>query len=396
MSSGHPTSRTFRALKFARRRRGTLTRGGFSILGWLITYALTGRRALASEMRRRLWADSDLVLPLRRIAFYARQGWLNLSYIKADAIFDFTQEMPQDALQALGGLVSEPSDQVVLAARALVTTPDSEERRRDFVDAANSLLRRMVMPSVDAGGRNKKPGRPLDQVASATTLRDLAQAVPTKDVPWFVLSGTLLGLVRENRFLPHDDDIDIGLRTEDVDTQEVLRRFSELENFAVYKMDSQPPYPGSGLSDSRPMVLKLVHRTGVRVELFLHYQISETEVVLGTSVHHWVNSPFELASYELAGVAVLGPKDADRHLTENYGAWQTPVTDFNCTTGTPNVRLVRHPMSVVAFLRRLAAEAEAQDPGAISLAEELQQTGVIRPLPDQPNRFELVPDLFSN
>ncbi|MEM9585182.1 MAG: LicD family protein [Pseudomonadota bacterium] len=395
MTHTRPQSRTYRALKFARRPRGPFVRAVYAALGWGVAFVMTGRAPLAGEMRRRLLSDGDLILPLRRIAFYARRGWMNLPFVPRDAIFDFTQGLPSDALQSLKTMVVASQDHVVLTARALSEAPHDAEKRADFVSSANRLLNEIKLPPAHSNGRNGAAKRALDQGDSAVTLRDLAQAVPTDEVPWFVLSGTLLGLVRENRFLPHDDDIDIGLLTDGIDVPSVLERFSKLENFAVYKMDSQLPYPGSGLSEPRPMVLKLVHRTGVRVELFLNYQVSDTEVVVGTSVHHWINSPFELAPYELAGVPVLGPKDADRHLTENYGAWQTPVTDFNCTTSTPNVRLVRHPLSIVAFLRRLAAEAKAEDLGANKLAEELVQAGILRALNGQPDRFELVPELFA-
>ena len=63
---------------------------------------------------------------------------------------------------------------------------------------------------------------------------------------------------------------------------------------------------------------------------------------------------FDLADYTLAGVPVLGPADADRYLTENYGDWRTPVTEFNCTTGTPNLVISRTFRSVALFLTRLA------------------------------------------
>lgn len=59
---------------------------------------------------------------------------------------------------------------------------------------------------------------------------------------------------------------------------------------------------------------------------------------------------------------MLGPADVDRYLTENYGDWRTPVTQFNCTTGTLNLVITRSFRSVALFLTRLAHFAHG-DPG---------------------------------
>ena len=53
---------------------------------------------------------------------------------------------------------------------------------------------------------------------------------------------------------------------------------------------------------------------------------------------------------------------ADRYLTENYGDWRTPVTEFDCATGTPNIRFPRNLTAVaehlhIAVLTPRAAEA---------------------------------------
>ena len=80
----------------------------------------------------------------------------------------------------------------------------------------------------------------------------------------------------------------------------------------------------------------------------------------------------------LAGVPVLGPADADRYLTENYGDWRTPVTQFNCTTGTPNLVITRSFRSVALFLTRLAHFAHG-DPGEYArLRATLIQDGMLR------------------
>ena len=57
---------------------------------------------------------------------------------------------------------------------------------------------------------------------------------------------------------------------------------------------------------------------------------------------------------------MLGPVDYDKYLSENYGDWRTPVTDFHFTTGTPNLTLQNNPLSLAFFLKRFA-ECRSQE-----------------------------------
>lgn len=74
----------------------------------------------------------------------------------------------------------------------------------------------------------------------------------------------------------------------------------------------------------------------------------------------------------------MGPRDADRYLTENYGNWRVPVTSFHCAVDTPNLRLIRNPLSCAIFLRD-AWVLQARDPEkAGHLLAHLAEHGVLR------------------
>ena len=75
---------------------------------------------------------------------------------------------------------------------------------------------------------------------------------------------------------------------------------------------------------------------------------------------------------------MLGPADADRYLTENYGDWRTPVTEFNCTTGTPNLVISRTFRSVALFLTRLAHFAHGDPVEYAKLRATLVADGMLR------------------
>jgi hypothetical protein len=65
-------------------------------------------------------------------------------------------------------------------------------------------------------------------------------------------------------------------------------------------------------------------------------------------------------------------------LTENYGDWRTPVTEFNCTTGTPNLVISRTFRSVALFLTRLAHFAHGDPTEYAKLRATLVADGMLR------------------
>ena len=69
----------------------------------------------------------------------------------------------------------------------------------------------------------------------------------------------------------------------------------------------------------------------------------------------------------------LDPSEAD-----NYGDWRTPVTEFNCTTGTPNLVISRTFRSVALFLTRLAHFAHGDPAEYAKLRATLVADGMLR------------------
>jgi hypothetical protein len=152
-------------------------------------------------------------------------------------------------------------------------------------------------------------------------------------------------------------------------------------HFVVKKLDDAQTVlrtgPGRYVVDRAPALVKLIHENGINVDVFVHHRQGD-RLWHGSSIHRWENSAFELADYTLAGVPVLGPADADRYLTENYGDWRTPVTEFNCTTGTPNLVISRTFRSVALFLTRLAHFAYGDPEEYARLRATLVADGMLR------------------
>ena len=60
-------------------------------------------------------------------------------------------------------------------------------------------------------------------------LRDLAEIFKRHQIPAFAAYGTMLGFVRDHGFIPHDDDMDIGIMPNTMTPQQLLRTLLEKE-----------------------------------------------------------------------------------------------------------------------------------------------------------------------
>jgi len=63
----------------------------------------------------------------------------------------------------------------------------------------------------------------------------------------------------------------------------------------------------------------------------------------------------------LAGVKVLCPDNPDQYLTENYGHWQIPVTDFHSSIDTNNMMITPNFFSIAFFLRKLQTHIQNEE-----------------------------------
>lgn len=166
-------------------------------------------------------------------------------------------------------------------------------------------------------------------------LLDLKKILDGNQICFFLVSGTLLGCIRNNKLLGHDKDIDIGV-WDDTSHHTLLNAISS-----------------SGIFDISPIrsehVLRVKHVNGVAIDLFYHYR-TESNYWHGGSKLKWSNSPFLLVYHEFLRTKFLIPKNYDLYLTENYGDWRLENTDFDSSFDTTNSEIINyHEMEVHAY-----------------------------------------------
>lgn len=388
-------------MKLLNRDYGVVVRGVTAVLGFGLVLIMTGRPVLAREMAQQCWTQGDFKVAARRAAWYVRQGWLGLD-IANDDFFDPTEGMNDAQLSALTGFVQARArklpdvtvagDMAVIAARKLNNNTDPTQRDANiaaFKAACDTLLAQPVDHTAKPATADAPRVGDFPIENAKVTLADFGRLFPNDQMRWFVISGTFLGLIRENGFLAHDYDIDLGVFEDEIDIPKTIAAIRASDTFVLKKYDHHkstllaPKTPAT--NPDVPYILKLVHVSGIHIDLFIHYHDTTTTPGNdwhGSSLHRWNNAAFDLVPYPFYDQTVLGPANADQYLSENYGDWRTPVTDFNCTTDTPNLALVAHPIAIVIFLKRYVL-ARGPDPAqAAKLEAELLHNGFLIRHPD--------------
>jgi hypothetical protein len=211
---------------------------------------------------------------------------------------------------------------------------------KDF-EAASSLADQLILlPSQNA----MEVAFPRD--VAENVLRRVNSILLSAGLKPFVISGTLLGLVREGRIFEHDKDFDIGILgwEKQFDVASALIKtgefaFSardlrgvELYTLAVRHVSSNITFDIFFFHDRGDHFL---HGIDHRIGYTLHYKFSK----------------FELISRDFIGENFLIPGDYPQMLTENYGSdWSTPKPNYFVRLQSP--ALVRDNHALFGFIAR--------------------------------------------
>lgn len=364
-----------------------------AFLGWAGTMLTTRSPILAKALFAEFRAD-QYDIALRKAARFARYFWRRLD-IANDPFFNFPMgtneaerralllhlEAKKEKIPATEYLTDRLYIQAATIHRLLEQGQAAEAEIAEFYQLANEALALIEIkeqkpkPIVS----KKTDNMNFDKDSARQTLEDFAALLPNKQWPWYVVSGTFLGLHREGGFLAHDYDIDLGINAEDIDWDKLVETLRASPLLIIKKIDYYIDVYTDQSSQRRirklPSIIKLIHENGMQVDLFIHYTENE-RCWHGSSIHRWDNTPFALVERDLAGVSVFSPVDADLYLTENYGDWRTPITEFDCTTGTPNLVVASNFISRALLVKRYAFFALHEPKQARKLQTAMLQVDV--------------------
>jgi len=199
-------------------------------------------------------------------------------------------------------------------------------RDLDHYDEALWAIRHRFIVGVKALKFGDRPGKPREDWSEAArrALLDLREDLAAANIQFFLISGTLLGCIRQGGILGHDKDIDVGVMA-DVPFEALRSALWGTGRFMLLPVITQ-------------RILRIKHANGVMIDVFFHWHENGRLYHEGQKTRWW-NTPFELVEREFLGERFLVPENAELYLTENYGDWRTPVKDFETFCDTPNMEV---------------------------------------------------------
>ena len=288
--------------------------------------AEAGQSLLARAIREGGWKRSGL-------------WWESVALIQSPGDYDRIRQLWRETPTEC----HERTSLIRAVARAAAVTGHHEDCR--------SLLRRLILLQArNMRGRNlrdrlpalfRRSGARLRQLrerhqgastrdsfatGAAEALVDLNRAFEEAGARCFLISGTLLGLIREGGIIGWDKDIDVGIFTEEC-PEDLEVFFQRHKQFRLGRVD---------LSSDR---VRAVHRNGTAIDIFPHYPEGELRWHDGTATRWW-NTPFGLKKMKFLGIDQYVPEDPEKYLDENYGDWRTPDPHFDARIDAPNAEII--------------------------------------------------------
>ena len=392
--------KSYELLKYLNRSHNIFSRYGLGGVAFLGALVLSKSWTLALLMRKDFVAD-NFFYAFRRAAWFFRKSLYTPKSID-DPFFDFSHGANDKERAALQEFIKNRkkgdwlSDLLYVQAASIheglftgVTPSVTNHCINDFYNCADSVLQK-ISPSFNndmVASKEMTREGDFSKEDARIAFVDFANLLPLSDWKWFVVSGTFLGLHRDDGFIAHDYDIDVGLMCSDVELKSLLGVLNADQCFSIKKVDDHinitRELSGFDFKVERfTSLIKLVHKNGLSIDIFIHY-IDNDKCWHGSIIHKWENTKFDLVERTLEGVTVLAPKNASLYLAENYGDWETPIKDFDCTTGTPNLVVSKNFLAIALFIKKLAYFSREDEKSYLSLLRALSNGGVLNNANDE-------------
>lgn len=178
------------------------------------------------------------------------------------------------------------------------------------------------------------------QKFGSVALERLHKLLQSHSVPYYCDYGTLIGFVRDNGFIKHDDDIDISIQPGKVSPTQVLKVFMDSGYGFVHGFD----YEG------KLMEFTVADASGITIDVFFPDKMDNNPGWIhgyqpiwnpgkaypnekaNTVIQYDFVEATGVKTIKIAGTAALIPGNFDEVLTSEYGPWKVPDAKFNTVT----------------------------------------------------------------
>lgn len=170
-------------------------------------------------------------------------------------------------------------------------------------------------------------------------LENIAKIFNSCNIEYWIEGGTLLGIRRENRLLPWDNDIDFSVKSTQTEKLEGFIGALKKAGYRVKTRNFEVSNDFFKAGTLRMIKIREKRFFGllkgkVCADIFIKYPIEDKHYWEIANKTKFVPSKF----YENFGTISFKefdystPELTDEYLTYRYGNWQTPVKDWNTAT----------------------------------------------------------------
>ncbi len=174
-------------------------------------------------------------------------------------------------------------------------------------------------------------------------LNDVTDVLDKYGVKYWLDFGTLLGIVREDRILPWDDDMDISIFPDDVELMrtKVMPEIQKLRYRCYTRKFSKDiaPFNPDDIRSFKVRNNRLFFFRGyVKLDIFVFYNINKKLYWMELGEAHSLPEELlqEFGTIKFNGKDYRIPKNYDEYLTYHYGDWRVPNEDYN--SSVDNIR----------------------------------------------------------
>lgn len=172
-------------------------------------------------------------------------------------------------------------------------------------------------------------------VIALKMLKDVTNLLDENNIPYWLEGGTLLGVIRENRLLPWDNDLDISLKEEYYDkVLSIIKTLNYRVRFKEFEKDDAPFRKGIKRLVKVRNSKFLFFRGEVSLDIFIKFKKNDQYYWQVGKKRKSISSYYynDLIKYKFDNKEYLIPKLYEEYLTARYGDWKIPVKEWNTFT----------------------------------------------------------------
>ena len=180
------------------------------------------------------------------------------------------------------------------------------------------------------------------------TLEHVHSVLSRNNIKYFIDFGTLLGFVRENGFIKHDDDIDLSIYPgQSIRPCELLKCFLDNGFTYVHAFSVREKIYEFTVRDTNQLTVdvffpRITDEPGVMAgpDIFWDSEREYPSETANTILEPRYHIPSGVKLRDFNGVKVSIPESPDKLLVDEYGDnWQTPISNYVAKEVIPSPEL---------------------------------------------------------